>query len=297
MKKTLLLTAVAALMCFGVANAQFAAGTNVGQPNGINLSWSACDAPVSSLGQNVNVTCASNTAFAPNSVAHFEVAGQRDMVASFIYPGPTPLGGVMDSLGANDMLVDLQTDDGGTNPAPPVPCWWNFTSLGTAARQGAITMATNLLPADGGCGDYWGTLLNGVVVSGFSRNYYPQVGPSPGAPTNRIRLDVTAAASADEGALSQPQPAPGDEVYSFTFRIKPPQSVGTVCVGCQAPVCIVLNQIILYRKNGQPVKITTASSRNWVTWKGGNTPGPCPIGPDATPTKNKTWGSLKTLYR
>jgi hypothetical protein len=42
--------------------------------------------------------------------------------------------------------------------------------------------------------------------------------------------------------------------------------------------------------------ISNTLNRNWVQWQGGavNVTGGCPA---ATPTQNRTWGSVKSLYR
>ena len=36
----------------------------------------------------------------------------------------------------------------------------------------------------------------------------------------------------------------------------------------------------------------TVDQRNWITWQGGD-----PSCVSATPTQNRTWGSVKSLYR
>ncbi len=68
------------------------------------------------------------------------------------------------------------------------------------------------------------------------------------------------------------------------------------CAGCQVPACLVLNQMELYQVAGAPpvdvYAMPTANIRNWITWQGGD---PSCVG--ATPTKNRTWGSVKSLYR
>jgi hypothetical protein len=69
-----------------------------------------------------------------------------------------------------------------------------------------------------------------------------------------------------------------------------------VCAGCQVPACLVLNSIELFQVAGSaPVDQYTMSNpniRNWITWQGGD-----PSCVAATPAKNKTWGSVKSLYR
>jgi hypothetical protein len=68
-----------------------------------------------------------------------------------------------------------------------------------------------------------------------------------------------------------------------------------VCPGCQVPGCIVLNQIELYQEASAAIPVYAMFQRNlqnFITWQGGD-----PTCVDATPVKNKTWGSVKSLYR
>lgn len=274
MKKTLLITAMLAAMCVGVANAQFVPGASVGQPEGLNMSWQQCDASLGSTGLNQAPTCASNSTFAGVVGTPFT---SRVLMASFIYPA------VMTSLSATDMLVDFDTA-----PGPGISCWWNF-SLSNPFRAAAISL--NLTSdVDGNCGDYWITMPSGVPVLAFSR-----LTPHPTLGASAMRLDLVAAASAVEGAAAV-QPAPGDEVHNFTLRITPAASLGAACPGCLTAACVSFQQTILYRNDGPPVKITNPSTRKFAQWRGGVTfrPGICDL---QVPTESKTWGSVKTLYR
>ena len=71
------------------------------------------------------------------------------------------------------------------------------------------------------------------------------------------------------------------------------------CPGCEQPMCMCLENLTLYQTAGTPpmdaILLTEAASRNYVTWQGGAVPwSGCP---GATPVKNRTWGSVKSLYR
>jgi hypothetical protein len=268
MKKTLLATAMLAVLCVGVANAQWVPGSNVGQPPGMNLQWTSCDAPTNPIA-DVSPTCLSNTAFAPNLAP--QVSTHRDLVGTYIYPqGFT-------ALDATDILIDIQT------ATSPIPCWWNMVTT-NALRASAISLV-EILPGDGGCGDYWSENPNGIIFSGFARS-----NPAP----NRLRLDASIAVASTDGRAS-PQPNPGDEVYAFTYQIKPTNSANASCPGCLEPACIFLSQIILSRADGPIAKIQNPSTRAYATWRGGTIIGVG--GCFVDPTTNKTWGSVKTLYR
>jgi len=67
------------------------------------------------------------------------------------------------------------------------------------------------------------------------------------------------------------------------------------CVGCDVPVCYVLNQIELYGLSGGVEVFNNGDFRNWATYQGGGIGGSgCPA---ETPAKSTTWGAVKALYR
>jgi hypothetical protein len=95
--------------------------------------------------------------------------------------------------------------------------------------------------------------------------------------------------------LAQPVPASTGEIYSFTFLLKHGASFGAECSGCLTSACIVWNILFVTQVVSRYFELTTSSSRNWVFWQGGAVAAPgCPL---AVPTVNKTWGSVKALYR
>ena len=114
-------------------------------------------------------------------------------------------------------------------------------------------------------------------------------------PLNRARIiGSMAVASAFAGQCD-----PGTEYFSMIVRINAAKTVGTgLCAGCTDPVCVVLNEITITQPPGTPgesPKVTNPLGSNFVTWQGGAVGGAgCP---GATPTINKTWGQVKSLYR
>ena len=89
-----------------------------------------------------------------------------------------------------------------------------------------------------------------------------------------------------------------DEYYFFKITILGGKSTGNgSCTGCQDGACIVLNLVRLTQPLGVgDFDITTPLNRDFVEWQAGaqSVAGGCPA---ATPTKNRTWGSVKSLYR
>jgi hypothetical protein len=69
------------------------------------------------------------------------------------------------------------------------------------------------------------------------------------------------------------------------------------CPGCQQPACFVLNAMEVGSPDLPPpgTLLLTTAANNSVTWQGGAVGGSgCP---GETPTRNATWGSIKSMYR
>ena len=70
----------------------------------------------------------------------------------------------------------------------------------------------------------------------------------------------------------------------------------TTCAGCATAACLVANQIRLTKPPGTPggdLFVTGPGTSQSVTWQGG-------VGitcPAAVPTRARTWGQVKHLYR
>ena len=189
------------------------------------------------------------------------------MVASFTSPAPMP-----EFLGLSAQ-IDLTTN------TPALPDWWKH---GTGLCRGSAAMSVNFdFTANVNCTDVFvGQAVGGYLYEGgFSV-------------PNRARLLV-------QCAIPLGTQGPIDDVseyYGFRANITRTKSTGTgSCPGCPDPVCVVLNEIQLIQPdqfNFNP-KVTTAISRNFVTWQTATVPG-CPL---STPTRNSSWGQVKSLYR
>ena len=176
----------------------------------------------------------------------------------------------------NEVVLDIQS--GG----PALPLWWAFKNAGTC-RQNSMSLnfvadATNLICVDEFSGGGAGGV--GAYTIGFAGN-----------PT-RARM-VAAIATASPGPLDA-----NVEYFSFNMLINNLKTVGTgACTGCAAPVCLVLNSIKITQPIGvgdYKISDSNAPGSNIITWQGGAVGGG---GCAATPAKNTTWGSVKSLYR
>ncbi len=88
------------------------------------------------------------------------------------------------------------------------------------------------------------------------------------------------------------------ETWVGTLLISHVKSAGvSACGGCTTPVCIVFNSLQVFQSwppHALLTDVNTPLQRNFVTWQGGTSG--MAICPAATPARNSTWGSLKTLY-
>ncbi len=205
-----------------------------------------------------------NKVFACNS----NTAAAHKLTGSYF----APLG--LNAMTGNETVIDLQS------AGATLPAWWLVRGTGQC-RNGALT--ANVGGPLTCANDFWAG--NGAGGIGAYNVGYG------GAP-NRARLTMAFAVPADfVGPV-----ADGVETYAFTVQIANTKTVGTgLCAGCAEPVCIVLNSIKLTQGVGVgDFKLSNPADRNYVTWQGGVVAGGCP---QATPAKNATWGSVKSLYR
>ncbi len=207
-----------------------------------------------------NQTFACNT----NSGAPFVLVASYDPPANV-----TKLGGL-------SAQIDITTDQAN------LPDWWKH---GTGQCRGTTGLSVSFDFTSGpfSCADYFGGQAAGGTAYdvGF------------GSPA-RARFRIQAAIAA---GTEQPVD-PGTEYYAFKANLLRAKTSGTGnCVGCSNSACIVLNEIQLFQPlelANDPI-ITNPRDRQFATWQN---PATGPVGcPLSTPTKSKTWGQVKSLYR
>lgn len=224
----------------------------------VNLAWNNCIASGAS---------AANKAFGCDTND-----GAQVLVPSFISPGLTKFVGVQ-------FVVDVQS------ASPTLPDYWRAGGgecrdqlMGVGAPAGLSALCTN--PYAGGF-----TGGGGAFFSEF------------GSP-NRMRMQLQFGRDT-EVAINQ-----GTQAYAARIDLSNAKTVeidpgDPTCGGCDVPACLVLNVVEAYQTFGtlpQDVYILNSpATRQHVTWQGGAIGG---VGcPGETPTRNATWGSVKSLYR
>lgn len=250
--------AAAMLACLLVAARSDAAG--------VNLRWNACagDGGVA----NRSSACSSNL-------------GTQSLVASFVLGFALPVVTGLDS----HVLIDVG--------APSLPPWWQFKVAGSC-RLTALSANAVIAGSAVNCLDPFG----GATASGVALYTVGALGP------NTARFVVPSVLPGTESvALSA-----GQEYFAFNVVIQNVATTGAgACTGCLTPACIAIGDLSLYTQSpagATPAAVVLAGPANGVdsgfaTWQGGIGTTPLPGGscPAATPTRNSTWGAVKSLYR
>jgi len=226
--------------------------------SGLNLYSGDCSGSGSTV-RGITTTCTSNTGQAMN------------LVASVVIPETFSMG---DFVGAAT-IIDLQS------AAATLPDWWRGETGG--CRAGAISVVQ-----DGTVSPSCSTIWDGHpdILPVFA--VMPFVGGA-----NRVRFNAGC-------ATATPYQVVGDgvtELGVLKLTVTKAKTAGaTGCAGCTTGACIVLNEINLQSATpGAPFyRITNpvGPDSNAMTFQAG-----APTCGGSTPTSNRTWGSVKALYR
>jgi hypothetical protein len=200
--------------------------------------------------------------------------------------GSFQLGADLADVSGLEIVVDVAT------ASASLPAWWAFKNVGTC-RQASLGMGSALSANAANCADW----SNGAPAGGLAAYNIGSAGPN----TARIIGGIAE-------ALPLSQLVAGQEYFGFNISINNAKTVGTgSCAGCSVPACIILNSILCATPPvvGQPSRdtkvfgATNGTDSNFATWQGG---GGVSVGgttgcPQAVPTHNTTWSSVKSLYR
>jgi len=236
---------------------------------GVNIRWDNCygDSGVA----NKLFACNTNT-------------GAENLVLSFQLPSDLP------SVSGEEMVVYFEA------ATPALPDWWQFKNAGTC-RLTALTLGAAPPPGTVNCLDW----SQGGATGGIGAY-------TLGSPA---KATLTAVAAVPGSSI---QDLSGDtEYFAASLRISHVKTVGTgACGGCDVPVCIVFghinvtttilanNIIMTDGANGQASQIASwqsATTLNLVSTCHMSCNALFDCVPTSTPTRNSTWGAVKSLYR
>ncbi len=227
---------------------------------GINIAWTNCFGEGTGL-RNKTFACNVNS-------------GSHALVTSFV------LGADIPQVSGNELVIDVLTT------SDPVPAWWEFKDAGTCRSTSlSVNFTANINDvvcvdwaagqSSGGIGAYSTEL--GSINSGLSGQH------------RRIKIAVAVPQAGLANLIAN------TEYFSCNVIINNAKTVGTVsCPGCPEPVCIVFNSLNVTTpvpSNDVMLGNSQSAGSNIVTWQG--------VGPNclAVPTRNVTWGAVKSLYR
>ena len=234
------------------------------------LTLTASLAMATAGGVNLNVNDALGCSSLTNTVSNPCTAN----TGSFILVGSVIAPRDLVQFGASGVILDIQTTDSGQ-----INDWLRLD----ACRNGKASTLFDVTVAS--CGTIWDT-NPGAAPLGIAQWQFGING------TNRIRLNAGAAV-----ATPYDFAASTGEVGVFKLTISKQLSTGTgACTGCAIPACIVLNEISLQEVGVLPyVTVTNAASNNFIVYN--STLGGLATCPTNTPTRNRTWGAVKAMYR
>jgi len=191
-----------------------------------------------------------------------------------------------------DIIMDIQAD------AAALPPFYSFQDPvlnTTGCNAGYIFEDARPAATCGGTGVLWGPVFNtgqlGTPVIGFA----PGGTPIPNAPADPAR-------GRWKGTIFRPATQPttlNASTRYFGFQMQLFTALAGSCAGCSTPIQWVWNEASLGSVaavtgvEAAPVIVTDPGNvSNQATINGGGG-----IPPGATPTQNKSWGALKSLYR
>jgi hypothetical protein len=225
---------------------------------GINLAWNDCG----SFGAvNKNFACNSNN-------------GSNLMYVSFVAPGG------LDTLVSAEAVIELVTNQA------TLPTWWNLQSGG--CRSGDLSANFGFVAGPFNCQDPWGGNGAGGITGKVAGD--PQV-----TDPSHLRIDIVVAVSAAQAI----NPDSTLEYYMAAVAINNKATVASACTGCDFPACIRLESVALLRTSlGGVARVTNifnppAGGNQQITWQAPVIGADC----NFVPTRNQTWGQIKSLYR
>jgi hypothetical protein len=238
----------------------------------VMLTVAATTALAGGLGLNWGPNCASDGLLVNKTFACNVNTGTQAMIVSF---APTA---------DHELCIAVDAYFDGQTSGADWPLWWQFKNAGTC-RLTALSLSIPTISGAGVCQDPWALQASGAVTFyGSPGNIVPVIG---------IRARMKATVSLAAGVASAV--TGGTEYTGFAINVSNAKTNPvTTCTGCTTPVAWVLNSLVVSYMDGginNDEKIETPIVNQCVSWQNGEAL--C----GATPTQNKTWGQVKSLYR
>jgi hypothetical protein len=157
-------------------------------------------------------------------------------------------------------------------PGSSLPLWWQTAS--GQCRANAISMSFDPNNSSGACDNVWGGNPN-LQVTAIQQGLHG---------SNSIRVNGVAALPAG----SEIPIGAGAELYLCNVKITKGNTL--TCAGCTTPAQVVFNECKMQSPSAPDQVVSNEGGKYCQSVAGGICPG-------GTPAQNKTWGSVKSLYR
>ncbi len=240
----------------------------------IGASVALAAAPGVNLGWSTDLGCWPESGTADKTFACNSNTGNSTMVASFAIGVDMP-----DYYGVQCILD-------GQSESATLPDWWQLSNTGSCRPTALSTSADFTTAPQSTCVDAFLGLAQGGIGA-YQTEQYPPPQPLNVPAPNRLRLKV-AYGIVDPVAITA-----GTEYYAFRATVTNAKTVGSPsCAGCATAVTMVLNEIrVVPTLQANAILLYNASANQCITWQA--TTVPCA----SVPTRNRTWGEVKALYR
>jgi len=232
---------------------------------GLNFTWSPSNACQNPQVVNQTFVCDNND-------------GAYIMVGSFM-PGvaATQFYGI-------EVVIDGQSDGG------DMPAWWQSFNDGSCRINSFQPSAA--FTAGGGCSKLWSASPTGGLGAWQTNAYPPPSGNVPDP--NRVRIKLAYVMGSATLALNTAKEYTAFQLNMDTNNtIDDPGNSIVACAGCTVPVTLVLNQVnaLDAASGGSFESITAPLTNRCITWQSST------VACATVPTRNRTWGEIKSLYK
>lgn len=228
----------------------------------------------------VNIGWAANGSCWPEGGTALQTFACTSNTGVNVFTGSFAIGSDMPDFQGMAAILDGQSE------SASLPDWWQLSNTGSC-RAAALSVSADFTASpQTSCTDIFGGSGVGGIAA-YQTELFPPPSPLNVPAPNRLRLKV-GFVLATSVALTN-----GVEYYGFRATINNSKSVGTgACAGCATAVTMVLNEVqATPTLQVNTVHLYNAINNQCIQWQS------AAVNCALVPTRNRTWGEVKSLYR